>query len=92
MVFCACLGDSECGGEHCIGEEILEEVPLGDSSDTDLSEDEPPGDLSATPADAIVPAEAGTRPPPCTHFLCGDVFGSVDRKRHTKTVAFRWNA
>jgi len=69
IVFCACLGDSECGGEHCIGEEILEEVPLGDSSDTDLSEDEPPGDLSATPADAIVLAGAGTRPPPCTHFF-----------------------
>ena len=71
MVFCACLGDSECGGEHCLGEELLDEVPLGDSSDTDLSEDEPPGDLSATPADAIVPAEAGTRPPPCTYaFFC----------------------
>ena len=57
-------GDSECGGEHNEGEELLGEQPLGDSSDTDLSEDEPAGvDLGEASAD-VLPVGDGIQPPP----------------------------
>jgi len=55
-------GDSEDGGEHQIGEELLSEMPLGsDSSDTDMSEEEP-NDLEVK-SDAIAPVIHGAYPP-----------------------------
>ena len=55
-------GDSECGGEHGEGEEILEEMPLGDSSDTDLSEEEPAGGDLAEAIAGVVPVGDGIPP------------------------------
>ena len=64
-------GDSECGGEHDLGEELLVEQPLGDSSETDLSEDEPASPDLAEASAALVPVEDGTHPPSTSLHMVG---------------------